>query len=448
MTGGAIYFGVVFWGARFRETFVNYSLASLLAPGNIPALPNLEGKNRFLIGTTLEDWQQLQTHPTFQRLKNHIQPEFFPLQFTSEEEFRKLNNALNCCKMYNMTQGHIEIVKRMHSDGAVGSIVIPDSVYADGSINTAYQFILRGKKLILVHCPRFATNALANAWARRKYIVAGQPLVIAPRELVKEAMQYVHVDIRMQQWEAPFIPEFILDLCWPLPDQLGVLFHAVNWWQVFINYAMLPSHDTACLEDNTVDGTYLYKNFSAADVHLITDSDEFLLITFGEHLNRRLIELPNYDFPFTAIRDLPKISVIREMIKNMMYRQIDPLKVGFFDKPIYLHSDDLTADCYRVEKKTQKVIRQLLAPASLWEQFIVRISQLPYEQRLQSGMRLLFKKMCRRKFIYPLINITIQTVGWSVIILYFIIKKIFFLKSNKKPLLFTNKYLEETLWLI
>src|SRR3990167_4270021 len=127
--GSTIYFGIVLWGEKFREFFVNYSLSSLLAPGNIPALANRENQNRFLICTTPEDWEWLQSQSNFFLLQRYMEAEFLPLKILQEEEYRKLDDILNSCKIYNMNQGHIALVKRMYASGPVGSIVIPDLVY-------------------------------------------------------------------------------------------------------------------------------------------------------------------------------------------------------------------------------------------------------------------------------------------------------------------------------
>ena len=57
------YFIVVCWGKRYCDFLCNFCIASLLSPGNIPALRN--SGNRFLIATTDEDWDYLQSKPIF-----------------------------------------------------------------------------------------------------------------------------------------------------------------------------------------------------------------------------------------------------------------------------------------------------------------------------------------------------------------------------------------------
>src|SRR3990167_10386002 len=82
-----IYFGVAIWGKAFCQVFADYCLLSLLANGNIPALPNLSNENKFLFCTTEEDWEWLQSQPPFILLSQHITPEFVPIDLYPEENY-------------------------------------------------------------------------------------------------------------------------------------------------------------------------------------------------------------------------------------------------------------------------------------------------------------------------------------------------------------------------
>src|SRR5271156_2449586 len=68
------YFIVVVWGECFTDYLLNFCIASLLSPNNIPAL--LNSGNKFLIATTDEDWARMQSRPIFQLLKQYIEPVF------------------------------------------------------------------------------------------------------------------------------------------------------------------------------------------------------------------------------------------------------------------------------------------------------------------------------------------------------------------------------------
>src|SRR3990167_10890608 len=101
------------------------------------------------------------------------------------------------------------------------------------------------------------------------------------------ALQCLHIDIAMQNWNAPVLPEFAIELAWSLPNQKGILFHPLSFWYVFIDYSKLANHNIECLKNNTIDATYLRDNFTKEDAHLITDSDVFTAISFSPDLPRK-----------------------------------------------------------------------------------------------------------------------------------------------------------------
>ena len=74
------YLVVTLWGAEFRGYFLDLCLASLLAPGNAPALRSGGDDARLLICTTRADWDEIQKDATFQRATEFLTPEFLELR--------------------------------------------------------------------------------------------------------------------------------------------------------------------------------------------------------------------------------------------------------------------------------------------------------------------------------------------------------------------------------
>src|SRR5439155_2535037 len=66
-------FMVPFWGKRYREYFVDLCLPSLLAPNNLPSL-RVEDGHRFLIATTIEDWNAIERLPIMDELRRYAAP--------------------------------------------------------------------------------------------------------------------------------------------------------------------------------------------------------------------------------------------------------------------------------------------------------------------------------------------------------------------------------------
>lgn len=354
-----IYFGVAVWGQAFCESFAIGALASLLAEGNIPALGNPSGKNTFIIYTRAVDWEWFQRQAIIKRLQQYMIVMFMEMMDISEEAYQALNNPLLSSKLYLMTMGHRQILDKMYTDKAIGSIVIPDSIYSSHSIQSAYQHIANGKQSVLVFCPRFATTAMIDELQEQQYIQPGQPLELTSRELVEVAMRHQHIDIQMQKWDIPYFPEFMLELGWMLPDKSGMLFHTWSCWCAFIDYGQLKTHNMESLGHNTIDGVYWSANITKETTHLITDSDEFTLISYSPHINRRQVPIRRI-LRAKSIMTPCKVAFAKRVIKNMLNEQTDPFKLEFAHQPIYMHTKDLTPVCLHLAEKTQAIMKDII----------------------------------------------------------------------------------------
>ena len=178
----SFYFGVVFWGAEFRGYFLEFCLASLLSPRNIPALDSRRD-SRFLICTTREDWEAMQAHALFCRLAHTIQTVWLELPPARADE----------AKMQRMSQGHKLIAETMHAGKAYGSFIYPDTVFADGVVAEAQELAQSGKKVVLANCPRFANEQFLEELAVRGIKRLGEPIVLSPDELIALALPHIQI---------------------------------------------------------------------------------------------------------------------------------------------------------------------------------------------------------------------------------------------------------------
>lgn len=464
-TIGPIYFGIAVWGRSFCESFVNCALASLLAEGNIPALDNLSGKNSFLIYTTAEDRRWLESQVMLKQLKRFMIVEFMEMTPISERSYQKLNNGLHSSKLYTMTLGHRWILERMYQDKATGSIVLADSIYANKSIPSAYQYILKGKTSVFVLCPRFSLDSIVDALEEQKIYQRGKPLTIESRDLVKVAIQNLHIDMLMEQWEAPYIPEFMMEASWILPDESGMLFHTWSAWCSFINYSLLLTHNMDSLEHNTVDGVYFGANLKKEETHFITDSDEFTLISFSPHIHRRLTPLKIHNKILAkSLINSTKKTFVRNFLKRDVNTHTDSFKIEFALQPVFMHTKDLTPACHALSNETHAIMSNILhAESSSFENKITDVhefyrkenAELKYMVKLiyKTGISLLnqvyvlFRKInlfLLNKImvvINPVINLFMKIYGFLRAVFLFLLNvgTVFVLKPLKRSYKLANK---------
>src|SRR5262245_37147626 len=72
----------VVWGKAYVDIFTDYSIPTLLAPDNIPCLPN-RGVSEFVIVTTDEDAARIRASGIFERLSETIKVVFIPTQISA-----------------------------------------------------------------------------------------------------------------------------------------------------------------------------------------------------------------------------------------------------------------------------------------------------------------------------------------------------------------------------
>lgn len=384
-----IYFGVSVWGREFCESFVNCALASLLAAGNIPALENISGKNLFIIFTTKEDWEWLAEHPLLTLLRQYMAVEFMEMPSISEEDYLQLNNALKSRKLYLMTLGHRQILNKMYEDKAVGSIVISDSIYSNNSIQSAYQHIANGKTAVMVFCPRFSTTSIIEELRENQYLHPDRPLSIDSRKLLEIAINNLHIDVKMQDWDAPHLPEFLFETSWRLPDEIGLLFHTWTCWYSFINYSRLSKHNIQSLDNNTIDGVYFSANLNSKECHFITDSDEFTLISFSPHIERKTSPIYR-PFQTKKILERIKIRFAKRKIFGTLNMQTDAFKLEFAKSPIYLHVKDLTPSCVNIQNSAQTIMQKILTDrTSMFDRLVFFMVTKGFLGKVQSKIKAL-----------------------------------------------------------
>jgi hypothetical protein len=350
------YFGVVFWGETFRSYFLDFCLASLLSPNNIPALEN-PGECRFLICTTRADWAAMQSHPTFGLLEKQIQPILIEMGPPSGQE----------SKMRVMSHGHKALAEKMYEQRACGTFIYPDTVFADGVVAEFQRLAKEGKKVVLAHCPRFANEGLLEALAARGLIRPGMPIALSAKELIAMALPHMHSETRRYEWEAPyFYAESPVFVWWRVPGG-GLLAHAAAWAPILVDYAEIARHDTGALNHGTIDGDYIHRNFpDPSDVHAVTDSETMTLMSFTPESSLTYLPLKR-----GLLTSLPLVGTWyrRLCLRAFLFSPaVDPLKRRLFVLPVTMYSSSPDPRVAQVQRTAADIITRCLYPPNKLEQ--------------------------------------------------------------------------------
>ncbi len=287
-----IYLAVTFWGEEYRRYFLDFCLASLLAPGNIPAIVDKPAA-RLLIATTDRDWQALQVEPTFKAAKELISVEHVPLRSETESVERQ--------KMQLMSDGHRQLARRMFHDKAHGVFTYPDMLAADGMIAKLQELWQRGFSVVMFMNVRYANEGIIREIKEQGLCQPGKALALSTKALVRMTIRHMHSELQRCGFENRYDDYGCSAYFWPVAQQQDLLFHCGSWIPLLIDYGAIEEHDDSTFDSWTLDGDYVAKNFTdKSKIYFARDTDELLMISFSPEANVHysLAREPRYRVPF------------------------------------------------------------------------------------------------------------------------------------------------------
>lgn len=342
------YIAITFWGESYRRDFLDYCLASLMAPDNIPAIAN-KADARLLIATRSDDWDAIQSDPIFISAKQHIAIEHIPHEVPLNPPYDR--------KMLLMSEGHKLLTQRMFEERACGVIVFPDFLFANGAIRRIEQLYAEGRKVAMCLCVRFANEGLLADVRRR--CPAGQPINLNARELAALAIKNMHSETARLDFDAAMSDRGGVSLFWTVTPGQDVLFHACNWQPILIDYASLKTHDASTFDHWTIDGDYIAKNFAdVRDIYVVNDSTELFFCNFATEASVSFSKKAFLPYRLPLLRRLLKVIRARECLER--FGILDPVKSYCFHIPIRVQGGSAPeADWRETERRAAAVIDRI-----------------------------------------------------------------------------------------
>jgi hypothetical protein len=347
------YFNVVLWGERFRNYFTEYCIPSLLAPNNLPALIN-KTANQFLICTLKEDWEALNKNESFKALSHYVTPIFM--------EIPAPKPGRSGCQ--HMGIGHKMATERCFQDKAYGIFLTPDLILSDGTLAAVQKHALAGYHVVYCAALRFTEEPLFQGLRdlniydpKDNQDQYHKSLNATGRDLVKIGVPAFHSQTLTYDFGAPYFAPAAPAAYWRIPEDGGVLLHCLSWCPMLLDYSIVKQHCTKALEEWTMEGDYVARNFLHSDeIYICTDSDEMMMISWAPAdyqplpLNSDFLRR-NSNWLCNWINGI----FVRATLEHPMY---DPMKVKIFPTPVFWHVKDLTPTWFKLEKKIQKIINR------------------------------------------------------------------------------------------
>lgn len=332
------YFIVILWGERFRNYFLEFCLASLLAPGNIPVLAT-RARSKFLIATRPEDWAAVRETAIFRELAKYVEPVFVEIPPCPP----------NKSGSQHMGVGHKLCCEMAFQDKAYAVLLTPDCMLSDGSVARLQGLAQAGTEIVLAAALRFGEEPFFDNLRRMGLSIderrrdTGRPLAVSGREMASAAINGLHPETLSYEWNNPNLAIVAPAAWWRVPGEDGIVLHSLSWAPLLVDYAAIEQHDTSTFDEWTLDGDYLFNNLATTkSIYAVTDSDESFIASWG---------------PMAALPSVAEPAWFGEIGNGARFRRsfysyiFDPLRRQLFFLSVRWHARPLGDAWAAAEKK-------------------------------------------------------------------------------------------------
>jgi hypothetical protein len=221
-----ILLSVALWGRKYAKAFADYSLASMLAPDNIPKLARTH-EVVYHIMTTRKDCEWLGKHPAVRSLAENARIDW---DFLEDHGYnpRVLPRGHGGKKYSFLTLlQNVAIAKSLEHDALVFNYA--DFIWTNGSLTNLIGLLSDGVDAVLSFClpvdTSCGTQAL-NAY-RTKSPSGAEILDLPPRAGADIAIRCLHSEAKLRYWDGPEFTTTPTYLLWPV-GQDGILVRAYH----------------------------------------------------------------------------------------------------------------------------------------------------------------------------------------------------------------------------
>ena len=245
------------WGDEYIDPFLELSLPSLLASGNIPSLTAV-APVVFKFFTQAADVSRLTADPTVEALRK-----------VAEVRFELVDDLIKSDKYAVMRICHKDALQDAYLLHAAVVFVVPDAVQSDGSFATIAKVVQAGKRAVMVPSLRVVKESAAPQFRRQYMPVPGKPVVAPARALVRLGISHMHPDCRTRFWDRKDFTPNPVTVQWRVDDD-GFILRGFHLHPLFI----FPTHPSVNAL-STLDDDLLLLACPDYDLfHVVEDSDD------------------------------------------------------------------------------------------------------------------------------------------------------------------------------
>jgi hypothetical protein len=351
------------WGEAYTRSLTEIALPALLSPGNIPALA-ASRRTILKLYTTDTDMARIAGTASFARLKQYVEVEYVPIDEAT---------APGKGKYAAMTAIHRRLVAEAYDEQAALVWILPDTVWADGSLRVVADAAATGKRAVMQAGIRVLKSSALPAV--RRLISARSDGAVPPGDLVRLALDHMHPYYRAWYWDAPQFNRNPANVFWRTGDS-GMVIRAFHLHPLMLFPERRVRHFVSTFDDDLP----LLACPSAESIYIAADSDEIFHIDLAED---------DWCPTFPLLHRRPSASYLAKWAwgaANQHHRR-------FARSPIHIHATPLTPRARIVAWQSGLIITIasiLLAVRSVGARGIDRLFgfRMDWAQEIAAGTRI------------------------------------------------------------
>ncbi len=258
---------VVVWGSWYVSAFLDLSLPTQLAPGNLDALAE-QGEVRYVFYAPEDARRTIEASPLFEQLSRLATVEFVTITTPGPEE----------PTLAFMSRCHLHATTRARAEDAAFIPLQPDSGLSSGSLQAALDAVAGGKRAVLAFGPKVSEAGLREL---SRISAARSGLALSGAEISQLVVDHPHQATIDRMWSGASLPRFPGYLFWEVPGE-GLICHTY-----FLQPLMAWMHPDSALPtpevlwpNSAIDAQWIPRAFPRLDdIHVVRDSDQVALFS-------------------------------------------------------------------------------------------------------------------------------------------------------------------------
>lgn len=321
-----VHFVNVLWGRSFTDLFLEVSLPTQLASGNLGAMHGRPGA-RYDLYTTAEDEERIRFAPEFTRLSETL-PTFV----------HRIEVSADTPHWQTLTNCHKDAIGRAQAEGAALVFMTPDIVLGNGAVDSLVRWADSGIRAVMIGSVRLVKESFAREFTARYRRNGEMEVAVPPREMVGVALRHLHQISTALLW--PPRTTWPSHVYWPVLNEglIARCFHA--------HPMMVVTKQQTVAFESTIDGDYLEQTgVRPEEIHVVDDSDDLALF----ELSPEAYTMGPRSTPMKA----SEVGLWASMYANRLHRQM-------FRRPIAVHRGEIGRAWHAAQITADRDYRRVL----------------------------------------------------------------------------------------